>query len=290
MRLAHIVNPVTSALHSDLHVAQPITFESMRRARAFSADDPSVITLACSYPEDAESVPADFVNTPVLERSVADLHRFTSLRKLPLFSDILDRLYDATDAEYLIYSNVDIALMPTFYQSVAAMIAEGLDAFVINRRTISARFRDPADLALMYAEAGKSHPGFDCFVFRRDMVPHLDLGEVCTGAPWVGRVMVWNLCVLAERFMEFKNCHLTFHLGNDKTWQDGRYADYEGFNRSQAASVLERLTASHGPFKSGDPITPYLTPDPRICSAAPGRERGARDGGLFTRLFGGRTR
>jgi len=33
---------------------------------------------------------------------------------LPLLSDILDRLYAATDAEYLIYTGVDIALPTVF--------------------------------------------------------------------------------------------------------------------------------------------------------------------------------
>ncbi len=71
-----------------------------------------------------------------------DCGRFAVPRKLPLIKDILGRLYDASDAEYFIYTNVNIGLMPNFYVAVNAIIESGYDAFVINRRTISLRCRE----------------------------------------------------------------------------------------------------------------------------------------------------
>jgi hypothetical protein len=35
IRMAHMVNPVLVNPSSDLHVAQPVTFESMRRVRTW---------------------------------------------------------------------------------------------------------------------------------------------------------------------------------------------------------------------------------------------------------------
>ncbi|MCR4288341.1 MAG: hypothetical protein NUW09_10065, partial [Deltaproteobacteria bacterium] len=167
-KIAHIINPVKAAKTSDLFVAQPVTFETMRVAREFARGKVAVELYTAQYPEDRSFVPDGFQPTRDLDRSVMDLGSFREKRKLPLIKDILDRLYEAVDAEYMIYTNVDIALMPHFYLAVDKFIDEGHDAFVINRRTISGRRKLVKDIPLMYAELGKPHPGHDCFVFRRD--------------------------------------------------------------------------------------------------------------------------
>jgi hypothetical protein len=98
-----------------------------------------------------------------------------------------------SDAEYCIYSNVDIGVMPSFYVSVRALLGQGHDAIVINRRTVPKTFQSPEDLPLIYAQVGKSHPGFDCFVFRREPAAGFVLGTACIGIPWVGRVLLLNM-------------------------------------------------------------------------------------------------
>jgi hypothetical protein len=35
---------------------------------------------------------------------------------------------------------------------------------------------------------------------------------------------------------------LTFHLGDDRQWAEGKYADYERFNVMQARLVAEKLS------------------------------------------------
>src|SRR5688572_15475844 len=113
LSFAHIVNPVIVPETSDLFFAQPITFETMRRARAAAQEVAEVALLTAQYPEDRPLVPDDFVATPDLERSALDLGEFKIPRKLPLVRDILDRLYEsAPQADFLIYTNVDIAVMP----------------------------------------------------------------------------------------------------------------------------------------------------------------------------------
>jgi len=269
LHIAHMVNPVNAAPGSDLTVAQPVTFESMRRARDL-AEGVDVSLFTCQYPEDRAVLPEGFTATDDLDRSVLDVGSFSKPRKLPLIADIISRLYHATDAEILVYTNVDIALMPYFYTTIAAMVEDGHDAMVINRRTISDHHRDPDGLPLMYAEAGASHPGHDCFVFRRDAVPAFDLGEVCIGINWVGRVLIWNLCLQGHRFSEFTDRHLTFHIGNDKAWKNPDFDDYREFNRQQSASVLDRLSKRFGPFPMDHAIQPYLPNQPQEDSGLSG--------------------
>ncbi len=214
-RIAHIVNPVIVNKSSDLFVAQPVTFETMKRAKEFSCELVDVTFVSAQYTEDRAALPGGFRITPDLERSVLDVKSFTKKRKLPLLKDILDRLYEAApEAEYLIYTNVDIALMPHFYLAVNDIIELGYDSFVINRRTISGRYRNVAELSFMYAEIGEPHIGHDCFIFRRDAYSDFKLGDACIGGGRVDKVLLLNLICNSNKFEEFTDLHLTFHIGD----------------------------------------------------------------------------
>lgn len=208
-RIAHLINPFVVSESSDLFVAQPITFETMKRAREFAHGQVEVALLTAQYPEDRSVVPAGFQLTPDLERSILDRGTFRKRRKLPLLADILDRLYEASEAEYLIFTNTDIGLLPYFYVAVDKMIEEGYDGFVINRRVITSRYRSLDEIPLMYTEIGWSHEGHDCFVFRRDVYPYYRLGDICLGVPGVGRALLWNVVCHANEFREFTGKHLT---------------------------------------------------------------------------------
>lgn len=256
MKFAHIINPVLVPPSSDLYEAQPITFSSLRRARAqVSGGDSSVevdLLVSC-YPEDRPLVPDDFRLLPPLQRSVLDCGQFEHPRKLPLIADILAQAHAASDADYLIYTNADIGLVPHFYQSVAALIAAGSDALVINRRTLAKGYDSPHQLMLIVAEAGQPHPGYDCFVFRRDLVPALRLREVCIGATAVGLVLVANLIKRVPSFRLCQQLHLTFHLGDDQVWRSDRYDDYRRHNEALALEILTGLERDFGPFRQSDP-------------------------------------
>lgn len=243
LSFAHIVNPVIVSESSDLFLAQPVTFETMRRARAVARNVADVVLLSAQFPEDRTLVPDDFVATPDLERSALDLGDFKIRRKLPLVKDIFDRLYEhAPHADFLIYTNVDIALMPHFYTAVERYIDQGLDALVINRRTIPAKYEGIDALPLMYAQVGKPHSGYDCFVFRRDLYPSFELGNLFIGAPHVGSALRINLLCNAGGFKRFKNLHLTFHLGNDQVWRSDEFDDYEKWNMAEFEQVLSHYT------------------------------------------------
>lgn len=248
-KIAHIINPFIVDKTSDLFIAQPITFETMKKAQKFSRGQVEVALFTAQYPEDRSIIPDGFHMTPDLERSVLDLGSFQKKRKLPLLSDILDRLYEASDAEYLVYTNVDISLMPNFYVSVNSLIEKGYDAFVVNRRTIDAIYNSPAEIPWMYAEAGMKHLGFDCFVFKREAYPQYKLSAVCLGIPWVNHVLLCNLICQSQNFLVFRKLHLTFHLGDSQVWLKEKYADYYAYNRDEAKKAHAALEQIYGPLE-----------------------------------------
>lgn len=240
-KLAHLINPVATNQSSDLFIAQPITFESMRVARDFVKYAADVSLFTTQFKADHNIIPDYFTRTPNLYRSVLDVRNFEVKRKLPLIRDILDRLYGASDAEYFIYTNVDIALMPNFYTTVNAIIDKGIDSFIINRRTLSSRYRSIHELPLMYADIGINHPGYDCFIFRRECVPQFLLGNICIGAPTIGIAMAVNMICFSNNFRELSDVHLTFHIGNDGAWQNNIMHDYFLHNKSETEVILNSL-------------------------------------------------
>lgn len=242
--IAHIVNPVKVEKTSDLLVAQPVTFETMKAAREAAGENIEVEFFAALYPEDLSMVPDGFNTLAPLTRSVLDTGTFKKQKKLPLLKDILDPLYEKTTAGYVVYTNVDIALMPGFYREVGKIIEKGYDGFVINRRTISSKYSEIKDIPAMIAEAesGKKHPGFDCFVFKRGAYPNFRLGDACVGANWIGRVMIANIMAFSHKFKVFEELHLTFHIGDERIWQKNDYDDYSLHNETQLVNLLETLT------------------------------------------------
>jgi len=241
LKFAHIINPVNVSEISDLFLAQPVTFKTMQVAKEFSLPSCQVELFAAVFPEDRSIVPDSFTVTADLDRSVLDLGNFRVKRKLPVLRDILDRLYDASNADYFIYTNTDIGLQPYFYVLVNNIIQNGIDAFIINRRTIA---KEPAlikDLPMIYSQAGQPHPGHDCFIFRREIYPEFILNDACLGVMFIGKILAWNLAAFSRNFFEFKDLHASFHLGDDRIWSDERLDDYKKFNHFQAKKTLSEL-------------------------------------------------
>jgi len=237
MKLAHVINIFTPDYISDLYIAQPITLESMRVARDY-ADEVDVTLYSAHFKEDDAMVPDYFKRTSYLETSVADMSKFEKEKKLPLISDILANLYNASDADYLIYTNNDIILQPSFYVNVKQIIDTGCDAFIINRRRIHSGFTKIEELPLIYAEKGKKHPGFDCFVFKRDIFTKLQLGSICIGAPFFEVTLAHNLFCFARRFKLFDNLHLTAHIGMEIM---GIRTEYYWHNRREFNKIIKTL-------------------------------------------------
>ena len=241
--LLHLVNPlVVHDPASDLAAAQPVTFAAMADARAFAAATrrAEVSLCAVGFPEDRAAFPDGF--------HVLDAGRFDTPRKLPLLGDLLARAVEAADklgADWIVYTNVDIAPVPDFYTAIAALIGQGYDAFSVNRRTLPRDWPNGVSgLPLMRAQLGEAHPGRDCFVFTREAAREFDCGQTCIGAQFVGKVLAANLLCHARRYEDFADLHLTFHLGDDRRWLSPAQREYGDHNRRELAGVLGHLRAS----------------------------------------------
>lgn len=213
MKIAHIINPVKVGEHSDLFVAQPITFESMRIAKEFSVQKDNIELCSTQYEEDLSTIPAQFTILSNLNKSIKDIQPGLTEKKLPLIRDVLEKLKEVEAADYYIYSNVDIALMPQFYDCIYSYISEGYDTIIINRRRLQKKYKEVKDLPRMYADLGKSHPGFDCFVFKKELLDKMVLGNICIGVPFIEATLVHNLFSFANKPLFIADAHLTFHIG-----------------------------------------------------------------------------
>lgn len=231
-KLAHIINPFNADPASDLYTAQPITFASMLNAKEHAKKLVNVELWTAQFPEDRNMVKEGFLATRDLERSVLDLESFTKEMKLPLIDDIIRRLYEESDADYLIYTNVDIGVFPNFYTEINRFIDDGLDACIINRRRLPAHFTEVDQLDKIYLETGKKHPGFDCFVFHRDLFKDFQLAEICIGVPFIGITFSQNIFALAKKYKLFENEILTFHIGME-IFKKRAGRDYFKYNQKQ---------------------------------------------------------
>ena len=239
-KIAHIVHPVVVDPSSDLVVAQPITFETMRIACEFARSQVDVQLFAIQYQDEERlPLPGCFTRLPDIIRSSRNLEAFKSDRKLALIKDILNPLYNATDADYLIYTNVDIAVLPYFYLTAAKIASQGYDGFIINRRTISNRYSQIEEIPAMFAEVGETHPGSDCFVFTRENYEKFLLGNVVIGCEFIGLTLRTNLAVFSKKFEHFRDLHLTFHIGDDRVWLNQTAESL--YNQKELDGIFQQL-------------------------------------------------
>ena len=92
---------------------------------------------------------------------------------------------------------------------------------------------------MMYASIGDKHPGFDCFIYKRDLYPNFELGNTILGANWIGRVLLANIVAYASKYKIFENEHLTFHIGDDRSWQNPQNNQFHEKNRSELLKILD---------------------------------------------------
>jgi hypothetical protein len=250
VRFTHLINPFVTTSGSEHDVAQRVTFASLRNAvRHADERGIGVEVLAAVYPEDAPAVEAPARTLAQLNRSVLDFCAPKPPRRLPLIGDLLRIARTHGRGEYLIFSNIDIALQREFYSAVDDLVSAETPrplACCINRRTIRDGFQGPEALELMYLEEGHEHPGYDCFVFPLAWVDELDLGNACIGARHFDSLVMANLDVLSGFNVRiFFDLRLTFHLGNDRSWVSR--IDYEEFNLRECLNASRRLCERSSP-------------------------------------------
>jgi hypothetical protein len=236
----HIINPVIVGSDSDLHTAQPITFRTMESAKSYAElSGINVAQVAAFYPEDVSLIPDSFEKCPPLTRSCLDFGSFTSRKKLPLLGDILSAAYDHSDSEYIIYTNVDIALMPHFYLTAKKLLEEGHDAINIFRRTLDSSHTGINNIPLMYSDLGEDHPGTDCFIIKRELISQFDLQNIVIGSQFVAFALRANIHAFATKITEIKRSHMTFHIGDDRDWASRN--EHSEYNANGVDRMFESL-------------------------------------------------
>src|SRR5215471_10391283 len=123
---SHIINPFPAAEGSEHWIASRITFASLRRAveeAGRAGLDVEVRAVVLRGDERAIEPPA--VAAPMLTRTIQDVRSLKPARPLPLITDILAKGAEGARGDYLIFSNMDIAVQPHFYA--------GLRDLVVNR-------------------------------------------------------------------------------------------------------------------------------------------------------------
>jgi hypothetical protein len=241
MKIAHIVNVLEISevnRSSYLHIAQPITIQSMVDAKT-KTQDCEVELFAIKNKYDNIKLPPEFNFTNDLERCCCDISDSLPKEKsLPLIGDILSNLFNASDAEYFVYTNIDIGLLPDFYNFINREIKSGVEALCINRRDmpkhINGKKIDINNFKILFSKKGKYHPGADCFMFKRESFMKMNLGNVFIGVPPIGTVLLNEIKKASNNFRWINRKDrvenrrngnktfeqlLTFHIGSDRNWQ-----------------------------------------------------------------------
>ena len=211
--LTHIINPVGVAPSHPLFEVQKITFQSILNAVRYSTKA-KVQLLTAQFEEDRSSIPNIFLKTADLTRSVQDVGVFNKSTKYPFIADIVAAALGNSSNDYLLFSNMDIGLMPHFYDFVADEIEQhGYDAMLITRRRIGLQYKTVSQLSAMYADLGKPHPGYDMFVMHRNVAKQLILDKICVGVPFLEVSLLHNLVAFSQNLKLYDKAHLTFHIG-----------------------------------------------------------------------------
>ena len=210
----HIINPFSCADGTKNRKIQEITLQSIREASQLAAEEhrPELWATCLSI----ESLPDlnGFHLAPALTQCVHQETGMETAPALPYIDDILRKGLTCGEAPYLIYTNMDIILQPHFYRCVAKWLEESPDAVVINRRRIPEYFLEEP-LEKIWAQAGKPHPGFDCFILKKDLIRHFILDKICVGIPFVEVSLMHNIFAFAKTYRLETSLNLTLHIGEE---------------------------------------------------------------------------
>ena len=237
MNYTHIINPFNgNAEHLSV---QSITFASIKNAVNYASKISVKICAICT--KEDEKFGKEFVSsTVILDKTISDYNPTLKGRELPTINDILMKGVEGANADYVIYSNIDIGLQENFYVVIDQMVNEGYDSFAINRRRVSDKYKSPNQLYEIYSDVGELHTGYDCFVMKKSLVKDFVLGNCCVGIPFVDSVLLFNMIAFSEKFKLFTEKHLTFHIGYDlvKEWGGKKFIQH---NKKEYLSSLKQI-------------------------------------------------
>ncbi len=242
----HLLNPFPARAGSEHAIASRVTWATLRAAHARAVEQGIAVTCrAVVLPGDESAVEAPCTSVAHLGRTVADVAELKPRRPLPLIGDLLTVGAQGTAASHIVFSNMDIAVQPHFYSALHSLVEKlGADVpFTVARTNIDAALAE-APLEKLYAAEGTLGFGYDCFVIPISLIPQLDLGHSCIGAPHFDQLLYMALDLLsAGGVKSFNHERLTFHLGNDIAW--AAMMDYVEHNLREALAAIERMKRAH---------------------------------------------
>ncbi len=240
----HIINPFPCPDDSEHGIASKITYESLRVAvDSAQQNGLHVEVRAVVLPGDEIAIKAPASLGGHLSRTIQDIHPLLPKRLYPLIADILRIGADASNSDYLIFTNMDIAVQPDFYLQLHEIIEKRFEAgtpFTVYRRNISSRYSRIEQLPEMYLESGEIAYGYDCFVFPRSFAANLDLGSCCIGAAHFDYLLFIALdAVSGFKVKRINDLPLTFHIGNDIAWSS--QINYIEHNLKESLAAIQRM-------------------------------------------------
>lgn len=260
MKITHTIKPVDiNPRHypSYLHVAQPITLDSMVRAKQVAEEAIPELEIdlhAVLHVDENISLPREFRLDPRITRYIHDVVNVPDTTDLVFLKDILQcsliSHYYGTeiknDADWIIYTNVDIGLYPNFYKFIYNRIKDNRAPFCINKRILPKQIEGHGIITVdNYKELvpglkSDKHPGLDCFVFPTPKKPITALRNIYGPGPFIGTGYIGQVFYhwMKRQFSYkqdkpdiLKNEHVTFHLGEDLAWAQKKNSKFEEMNK-----------------------------------------------------------
>jgi hypothetical protein len=214
IKIAHILNPVKIADDSDFYKIQQKTLISIIQAKKYIQHKCVIDLMYVDFEGDCMDIQDEFLYIGSLCRSVESVNPNLTCRKLPVFQDLLNKAKPYLKGyDVIIYSNMDIILLPFFYEYILEQYQLGHDAVVINRRRVPFQLLRDQSLVNTYSTLGRSHPGFDCFAFSYELLNQFDFHEICLGIPFFEVSFVHQIAAHSKNPKWSLDLHLTVHLG-----------------------------------------------------------------------------
>lgn len=240
----HIINPFSCPENSEHGIASKITFESLRIAVEEARKHGTQVEVnAVVLPGDEIAIKPPAKLAGRLTRTVQDIRPISPKKPFPLISDILRIGAESSNCDYLIFTNMDIAVQPDFYLQLQEIIEKRFEPgtpFIVYRRNIPNHYNSIEQLTEMYRQPGTIAYGYDCFVFPKSYVSQLDLGNCCIGAAHFDYLLFIALdAVSGFRAKRVNDLPCTFHIGNDITWSS--QINYIEHNLAESLAAIQRM-------------------------------------------------
>jgi hypothetical protein len=187
----------------------------MNIAQKKASNKIKVQILATCYEEDLNFFPANFIFSGLLQKSINQIVSSPKNRKLPLIGEIIENLIKQEPlADFYIYTNIDIILNEDFYLFIDNFLEKNnCDALIVNRKNVIDK--EYKSLEEIFSAKTTTHPGFDCFIVKKEILKKFMFNNICVGVPFIGVNFAHNIFCFAQNPILLDNVNLTRHIGED---------------------------------------------------------------------------